>query len=62
MNLLDGGGIYGTLLSYGLTFSYMGSAFVLFIYLYRKSQLDMDEGPKFEMMKKDHDEEIFHDG
>lgn len=50
---LDGGGVYGSLLYYSLTIAYVGSAFLIFIYLYRKNRLDMDETAKEEMMEEE---------
>lgn len=46
-------GIYGTLFHYGLVFALVGSALVIFLYLWKKGKLDMDEQPKFQMMEKD---------
>jgi hypothetical protein len=58
MNILDGSGLYGSLLGYGLTFAYAGSAFLIFIYLLCKGRLGFDEEASLEMMKiKDSDEQ-----
>jgi len=54
---VDGGGVYGSFLYYSLTIAYVGSAFLIFIYLYRAGQLNMDEGAKIEMME-DNDGDI----
>jgi len=56
---VDGGGVYGSVLHYSLTIALVGSAFLLFLYLWGKGRLDMDEGPKFQMMQGDegHDEQ-----
>jgi len=51
--VLDGGGVYGSLLHYGLVIAFVGSAFLVFLYLWRKGRLDMDEGPKYQMMEED---------
>lgn len=57
MNVLDGSGLYGSLLGYGLTIAYAGSAFLIFLYLLGKGRLGIDEEASLEMMKnKDPDE------
>lgn len=57
MNILDGSGLYGSLLGYGLTIAYAGSALLIFIYLLRKGRLGIDEEASLEMMEtKDYDE------
>lgn len=48
---VDGGGVQGSILYYSLTIAYVGSAFLIFIYLYSKGKLDMDEEPKKQMME-----------
>lgn len=53
--IIDGMGIYGSLLHYMLVIAFVGSAFLIFLYLWKKNRLDMDEGPKFQMMQ---DEEM----
>jgi len=61
MNLLaviDGYGVYGNYLHYGLVVAFVGSAFILFVYLWSKGRLDMDESPKFDMMNEDQEKEI----
>lgn len=49
--VIDGEGVYGTFLTYALTIFFVGSAFIMFIYLWTKGRLDMDEEPKLQMMK-----------
>ncbi|NGX41998.1 MAG: hypothetical protein K940chlam7_00272 [Chlamydiae bacterium] len=56
----DGIGIYGCILHYSMLIAIVGSSFLIFIYLWRKGRLDMDEEPKWEMMKLD-DEEDSHE-
>lgn len=51
MAVIDGLGIYGKFLHYGIVIALVGSAFLIFIYLWRKKRLDMDESPKFQMMQ-----------
>jgi hypothetical protein len=53
--LLDPSGAYGGYLHYMLVISLVGSAFLLFIYLWYKGRLDMDEEPKITMMKNEHE-------
>jgi len=50
---VDSGGIYGAYFHYGLIILLVGSAFILFVYLWYKGRLDMDEEPKWEMMRMD---------
>ena len=50
---VDGLGLYGKFLHYGIVISLVGSAFLIFIYLWRKKRLDLDEEPKFQMMQED---------
>jgi hypothetical protein len=50
---LDPSGIYGMLLHYALTFVLVVGAIVIFIELWRKGKLDMDESPKIQMMQVD---------
>lgn len=54
-NVVDLGGIYGSTLHYGLIIAFVGSAFLIFLYLWRKGKLDMDEEPKFQMMQENED-------
>lgn len=50
---VDGGGVYGSIFYYALTIAYVGSAFLIFIYLYSHDKLSMDEDAKIRMMKDD---------
>lgn len=55
MNLLvvvDAMGVYGSMLHYALVIAFVGSAMMIFVYLWRKKRLDMDEEPKFQMMQE----------
>lgn len=54
--LFDAAGALGGYLSYSLTIAIVGSAFILFIYLWSKGRLDMDEEPKIQMMSGDTEE------
>ncbi len=51
MNELDGGGIYGAYFHYGLTILMVGGAIIIFLYLWYKGRLDLDEDPKIQMLK-----------
>jgi hypothetical protein len=51
--VLDGQGMYGALLTYGLTWALMGSSILVFLVLWRRGKLDMDESPKYQMMDQD---------
>ena len=50
---LDPFGIYGDALRFGVLFALMGSALVVFLYLWKNGRLDMDEEPKQLMMEID---------
>lgn len=54
---LDGVGIYGGLLHFATAAAFFGSAVLIFIYLWRKGRLDMDEGPAKRMLHDDPEEE-----
>lgn len=49
--ILDGGGVYGSLLHYALVIAFAGSALLAFLYYWRKGQLNMDEEAKFQMLQ-----------
>lgn len=51
--VLDGEGLYGTFFNYAFTVALVGSAILIFIYLWYKGRLDLDEEPKMTMMKAD---------
>lgn len=51
--ITDEMGVYGSLLHYAMIIAFVGGAFLIFIYLWRKGRLDMDEAPKYEMMEDD---------
>ncbi|MBA3958746.1 MAG: hypothetical protein H0X51_10195 [Parachlamydiaceae bacterium] len=50
---MDQFGVYGSFLHYGLIISMVGSAFLIFLYLWKKNKLDMDEEPKWQMLRED---------
>ncbi len=56
--LLDGSGVYGGVLHYALVISLVGSAFLIFFYLWRKGRLDIDEDPKYQMMRTEERENL----
>lgn len=60
MAVLDGFGIYGSTLHSTLVVAFVGSAFLLFFYFWKKGRLDMDEEPKFQMMEIEEEREDEH--
>lgn len=54
--MVDGVGAYGSLLHWGLTIAFVGSAFLIFIYRWYRGSLDMDEEPKMQMMSNEFEE------
>lgn len=50
MSTADPFGIFGAALHYALVIAFVGSAMVLFLYLWKRGRLDMDEEPKYQMM------------
>lgn len=59
---LDGVGIYGTLVHFTIAAAFFGSALLLFIYLWRKGRLDMNEGPARRMLDDDERDENEREG
>ncbi len=59
--VVDSGGVYGSALHYGLVIFLVGSAFLIFIHLWSKGRLDMDEEPKLRMMREEDDEQSNED-
>lgn len=51
--IIDGIGVYGNFFHYAIVIALVGSAFMIFLYLWKKKRLDMDESPKFQMMQDD---------
>jgi hypothetical protein len=51
--VIDAMGIYGNFFHYALIIALVGSAFMIFCYLWKKNRLDMDEEPKFQMMQEE---------
>lgn len=54
----DWSGIYGGILHYGLIIAFTGSALLAFLYFWSKGRLDIDEEPKYQMMKDDEQEDF----
>lgn len=52
---IDGQGVYGQVFQWAFTFALIGSALLVFLYLWRMGRLDMDESPKMQMFEPDHD-------
>ena len=53
MNVLDGGGATSYLVYYSMVCALVGSTLLVFIYLWFKGRLDMDEEAKYQMMLTD---------
>ena len=53
MNVLDGGGVTSYLVYYSMVCALVGSTLLVFIYLWCKGRLDMDEEAKYQMMLTD---------
>lgn len=49
--MIDGQGIYGFVLHYSLLFALFGSGLLIFLYLWKKKRLDMDEEAKFHLFE-----------
>lgn len=58
LGMLDGSGVYGNIMHYAMVLFFVGSAFLIFLYLWRKGKLNMDEEAKYEMMRSEKEEEI----
>ncbi|MEC7840225.1 MAG: hypothetical protein VX777_09335 [Chlamydiota bacterium] len=54
---LDGIGVYGGLLHFAFAAAFFGGALLIFIYLWRKGRLDMDETPAKRMLEDDTDDQ-----
>ena len=53
---LDSFGIYGMATDCALLFFFTGGALILFLYFWWNQRLNMDEEPKFQMMKDENNE------
>lgn len=53
--MIDPSGIYGSLLSYSMTIAFAGGAFLIFLYLWSKGRLGLDEDAKSQMMQQRED-------
>lgn len=51
--VLDGMGVTGNFYHYSMVIAFVGSAFLIFLCLWRKKRLDMDESPKYQMLLDD---------
>lgn len=54
--VIDSTGVCGSIVHYSLVIMLVGCSMILFLYLWRKGKLDMDEGPKYQMMNDDNEE------
>lgn len=59
---LDGTGLYGTLIHFAFSAAFFGSAVLIFLYLWKKGRLDMDEEPAARMVNDDDEKEEISDG
>lgn len=55
MTVLDASGIYGELMNYMMTIWMVSSAFLIFLYLWKSGRLNLDEDPKWRMLKEEED-------
>jgi hypothetical protein len=51
----DASGVYGIIMHYSLVLTLVASAFLAFLYFWRKGRLDMDEEPKIQMMQDENE-------
>lgn len=51
--MIDGIGVHGFVLHYALLFAFFGSSLIVFLYLWKKKRLDMDEKPKYSLFDED---------
>lgn len=58
--IIDGSGIYGSLLHYAMVLFFVGSALLIFTYLWWTGKLGMSEGPKYRMMDDEENNEENH--
>lgn len=54
---VDGFGIHGLVLAYATIFTFVGTAFILFLFFWKKGRLDMDEEPKMQMLREEKQDE-----
>ena len=59
--ILDGVGLYGSLLHLVIAATFFGTAALIFFYLWRKGLLDMDQSPADKMLENDADDNIKKD-
>jgi cbb3-type cytochrome oxidase subunit 3 len=52
---LDGFGISGMVLHYATVMLFVGTAALVFFYLWKNNRLDMDEAPKYQMLNDEDD-------
>lgn len=53
--MIDASGVYGELMNYMMTIWMVGSAFLIFLYLWKAGKLSMEEEPKWRMLREDED-------
>lgn len=52
MMTFDASGIYGELINYMMTIWFAGSAFFIFLYLWKSDKLGLDEEAKWSMLEE----------
>lgn len=55
LGFVDGVGIYGNYIHFAFVVFFVGSAFLVFIYLWKKGRLDWDEEAKYQFMNQEED-------
>lgn len=50
---IDPEGVCGSMVHYAFVLAFVGGAFLIFLYLWKKGKLDMDEDAKIKMMQDD---------
>lgn len=51
LEITDVGGVYGATFHYAFIIAFVGSSFLIFLYLWSKGRLGMDEEASLQMMK-----------
>lgn len=54
---VDGAGVYGQYLHFAGVVFFVGTALLVFFYLWWNGRLDMDEHPKYQMMEEENSRE-----
>jgi uncharacterized membrane protein len=54
--IIDGAGIYGSIFHYAMVIAFVGTALLIFLYLWKINRLDMGEEAKYQMMDEKYEE------